>query len=58
MKKYNIIASQIEADTTASMSLLLEDETFRNLFNKEMKSKNNIFVSVKKLSKYANENLI
>jgi len=33
--KYNILASQIEADTTASLPLLLEDETFKNLFNKE-----------------------
>tara|TARA_Y100001951_G_C11160161_1_gene194313 strand:- start:348 stop:524 length:177 start_codon:yes stop_codon:yes gene_type:complete len=58
MNKYNIIASQVEADTTASFPLLLEDETFKNLLNKEMKSKNSIFVSAKKLSKYANDNLI
>ena len=58
MNKYNIIASQVEADTTASFPLLLEDETFKNLLNKEMKSKNSVFVSAKKLSKYANESLI
>ena len=32
MTKYNIMASQIENDTTASISILLEDETFKNLF--------------------------
>ena len=58
MNKYNIIASQVEADTTASFNLLLEDKTFNNLLNKEMKSKNSVFVSAKKLSKYANDNLI
>ena len=56
--KYNILASQIEAVTTASLPLLLEDEDFKNLFNKELKSTNNIFDSTKKLSKYANDNLI
>ena len=58
MNKYSIMASQIENDTTASLPLLLEDETFKNLFNKELKSTNNIFNSTKKLSKYANDNLI
>ena len=58
MNKYIIMASQIENDTTASLPLLLEDEDFKNLFNKELKSTNNIFDSTKKLSKYANDNLI
>ena len=58
MNKYDVIASQIEADTTTSLPLLLEDETFKNLFNKELKSTNSIFKSAKKLSKYANENII
>ena len=58
MNKYSIMASQIESDTTASLPLLLEDEDFKNLFNKEMKSSNNIYDSTKKLSKYANDNLI
>ena len=58
MNKYSILASQIENDTTASLPLLLEDEDFKNLFNKELKSTNNIFDSTKKLSKYANDNLI
>jgi hypothetical protein len=50
------MASQIENDTTAPISLLLEDDDFKNLFNKELKSKNNIYYSTKKLSKYANDN--
>ena len=58
MNKYSIMASQIENDTTASLPLLLEDEDFKNLFNKELKSTNNIFNSTKKLSKYATDNLI
>ena len=58
MNKYSIMASQIENATTAPISLLLEDEDFKNLFNKELKSTNNIFDSTKKLSKYANDNLI
>jgi len=58
MNKYSIMASQIENDTTASLPLLLEDDDFKNLFNKELKSTNNIFDSTKKLSKYANDNLI
>jgi len=58
MTKYNIMASQIENNTTASISILLEDEIFKNLFNKEIKSTKNLSDSVKKLSKYANDNLI
>jgi len=58
MTKYNIMASQIENETTASISILLEDETFKNLFNKEIKSKKSLSDSIKKLSKYANDNLI
>jgi len=58
MDNYSIMASQTEADTTAPISLLLEDVDFKNLFNKELKSTNNIFDSTKKLSKYANDNLI
>ena len=51
MNKYDVIASQIEADTTTSLPLLLEDETFKNLFNKELKSTNSIFKISTKLSK-------
>ena len=58
MTKYNIMASQIENDTTASISILLEDETFKNLFNKEIKSTQSISDSIKKLSMYVNDNLI
>ena len=52
------MASQIENNTTASISILLEDEIFKNLFNKEIKSTKSLSDSVKKLSKYANDNLI
>ena len=58
MTKYNIMASQIENDTTASISILLEDETFKHLFYKELISTKSLSDSVKKLSKYANDNLI
>ena len=58
MTKYNIMASQIENNTTASISILLEDETFKNRFNKEIKSTKSLSDSVKKLSKYVNDNLI
>ena len=58
MNKYNIIASQVENDTTANFNGLLEDEDFKKLVTKELKSKKDIFESVKILSKYANENLI
>ena len=58
MNKYNIIASQVENDTTASFPMLMEDEDFKKLVTKELKSKKDIFESVKILSKYANENLI
>ena len=58
MTKYNIMASQIENDTTASISILLEDETFKHLFYKELISTKRLSDSVKELSKYANDNLI
>ena len=32
MNKYSIMASQIESDTTAPISLLLEDEDFKKSF--------------------------
>ena len=57
--KYNILASQIEADTTASLPLLLEDETFKNQFVLITKSNKVDLKSVsKRLANYANENLI
>ena len=58
MKKYNLLASIIENNTTASMPLLLEDKEFKNLFIKEIKSTNSVSESVKKLSEYANNYLI
>jgi len=56
MNKYNIIASQVENDTTASFPLLMENEKFVNLFNKNKEKPINEIVKI--LSKYANNNLI
>ena len=54
----NIIASQVEANTMASFSILLEDETFKNMFEKEIKTSKNLFDIAQTLSKFANEELI
>ena len=54
----NIIASQVEANTTASFPILLEDETFKNMFEKEIKTSKNLFDIAQALSKFANEELI
>ena len=54
----NIIASQVEANTTASFPILLEDETFKNMFEKEIKTSKNLFDIAQTLSKFANEELI
>ena len=48
----------VENETTAIFNELLEDEDFKKMAIKELKSKNDVFKSVKILSKYANENLI
>jgi hypothetical protein len=54
----NIIASQVEANTMASFPILLEDETFKNMFEKEIKTSKNLFDIAQTLSKFANEELI
>ena len=54
----NIIASQVEANTTASFPILLEDETFKNMFEREIKTSKNLFDIAQTLSKFANEELI
>ena len=56
MNKYNIIASQVENDTTASFPMLMEDETFFNLFKKNKEKPINDIVKI--LAKFANNNLI
>ena len=58
INKSNLIAMGVENETTANFNGLLEDEDFKKLATKELKSKNNVAKSVKILSKYANENLI
>ena len=58
IKKSSLIAMGVENETTAIFNELLEDEEFKKLAIKELKSKKDVFKSVKILSKYANENLI
>jgi len=48
----------VESETTAIFDELLENEEFKKLAIKEVKSKKDVFKSVKILSKYANNNLI
>jgi|TARA_R100001143_G_C3328301_1_gene118135 hypothetical protein len=58
IKKSSLIAMGVESETTAIFNELLEDEEFKKLAIKELKSKKDVFKSVKILSKYANNNLI
>tara|TARA_R100000963_G_C4536442_1_gene35534 strand:+ start:131 stop:313 length:183 start_codon:yes stop_codon:yes gene_type:complete len=58
VKKSSLIAMGVENETTANFNGLLEDEDFKKLATKELKSKKDVFESIKILSKYANENLI
>jgi len=58
MKKSNLIAMGVESETTAIFADLLEDQTFKKMAFKELKSNNDVFKSVKILSDYANKYLI
>ena len=58
MKKSNLIAMGVESETTAIFADLLEDQTFKKMAFKELKSNNDVFKSVKILSDYANKHLI
>ena len=58
IKKSSLIAMGVESETTAIFDELLENEEFKKLAIKEVKSKKDVFKSVKILSKYANNNLI
>ena len=58
IKKSSLIAMGVESETTAIFNELLENEEFKKLAIKELKSKKDVFKSVKILSKYANNNLI
>ena len=48
----------VESETTAIFADLLEDQTFKKMAFKELKSNNDVFKSVKILSDYANKYLI
>ena len=53
------IIARVEDMTTANFNLLLEDETFKNMFSLLTKGKNADLKSIsKRLSDYANDNLI
>ena len=58
IKRSSLIAMGVENETTAIFNELLEDEDFKKMAIKELKSKNDVFKSVKILSKYANEILL
>jgi hypothetical protein len=53
------IIARVEDMTTANFDMLLEDETFKNMFHLLIKGKNADLKSIsQRLSDYANENLI
>ncbi len=53
------IVARVEDMTTANFNMLLEDETFKNMFYLLVKGKNADLKSIsQRLSDYANENLI
>ena len=59
IKVIRSIIARVEDMTTANFNLLLEDETFKNMFSSLTKDKNADAMSIsKKLGDYANDNLI
>jgi len=58
MKKINIIASMVRNETMADWNSLLEDNNFKNLVIKNLKTNKDIKAIVKTLSDYANDNLV
>ena len=53
------IIARVEDMTTANFNMLLEDETFKNMFSSLTKGKYADTMSIsKKLGDYANDNLI
>ena len=53
------IIARVEDITTANFDMLLEDETFKNMFHLLVKGENADLKSIsQRLSDYANENLI
>jgi len=58
VKKINIIASMVRNETMADWNSLLEDNDFKNLVIKNLKTNKDIKSIVKTLSDYANNNLV
>jgi len=54
----SIIAAQVEAATTASFPILLEDEGFKNVLRRKITQGSTVTEIVRALVKYANEKLI
>jgi hypothetical protein len=54
----SLIAAQVEAATTASFSILLEDEGFKNVLRRKITQGSTVTEIVRALVKYANEKLI
>ena len=53
------IIARVEDMTTANFDMLLEDETFKNMFHLLIKGENADLKSIsQRLSDYANENLL
>tara|TARA_Y100000593_G_C4254956_1_gene309146 strand:+ start:126 stop:299 length:174 start_codon:yes stop_codon:yes gene_type:complete len=54
----DIIAWQVENNTTAIWNILMEDSGFKELFKEQIKTATSSSDIVNTLSNYANENLI
>jgi hypothetical protein len=57
MNHYDMIASMVEAETTANFEELMEDEGFKKLFESLIGNVNGTSIALQ-LSEYANNNLI
>ena len=57
MNHYDMIASIVEAETTAIFEDLMQDEGFKNLFESLIGKANGVSIALQ-LSEYANNNLV
>jgi len=57
MNQYNMIASIVEAETSANFEELMQDEEFKKLFESLIGKVNGTSIALQ-LSEYANNNLI
>tara|TARA_X000001316_G_C920711_1_gene34917 strand:+ start:1136 stop:1333 length:198 start_codon:yes stop_codon:yes gene_type:complete len=57
MNQYNMIASIVEAETSANFEELMQDEEFKKLFESLVGKVNGTSIALQ-LSEYANNNLI